>query len=281
MLRSWRAWTLAVLTALLIFCLICRAAGDKDAVRELNEAAVHHEIVTLTTAAKTVTVTSVSAVETTQTAVTAAPTEPEYAMTAAEPYLSEQKAEWLKERVNLLAGTCPDFIGWLFMADTSIDNAVVQGTDNQYYLTHAPDGRELEIGTIFLDCRCDRHFSDAANILYGHNMQSGMFGDLSYFEDADSFESHRYGWLMTPDQLFCIDFFAIAEVSAYDELFDVPCESQAWISRVAENAVQYRDTDISDSDRYIALSTCSSFQDGARTFFTGKLIPIEANYAIK
>ena len=278
MLKSWRFRIAAVLTAVLIICLICRAVNNKFFPPEQNEAALHHKIVTVTTAAKTTAAAEIHDAESTLTAVTEILTEPEYVMTAAEPYLSHQKAEWMKERTALLADTCPDFIGWLFMADTEIDNAVVQGTDNMYYLSHAPDGRELNVGTLFLDYRCDRGFADSTNILFGHNMQSGMFGDISYFEERESFDRHRYGWLMTPQQLYRIDFFALAIVSGYDELYDVPCESKQWIERIAENSVQYRETEFSESDRYIAFSTCSAAFENAREMFTGKLVHVEDNY---
>ena len=278
MLRSWRFRIAALLTAVLIICLICRGANNRSVLPERNESAVHHEIVTVTTAAKTTAATETYTTETTLTAVTEMLTEHEYVMTAAEPYLSRQKAEWMRERTALLAETCPDFIGWLFMADTEIDYAVVQGTDNMYYLSHAPDGRELDVGTLFLDYRCDRDFADGTNILFGHNMQSGMFGDIRHFEEDENFDSHRYGWLMTPQQLYRIDFFALAVVSGYDELYDVPCEPQQWIERIAENSVQYRETEFLEGDRYIAFSTCSAAFEDARAMFTGKLVPVEDTY---
>ena len=132
-------------------------------------------------------------------------TEPE--PDASVPEISERKIAELTAKMQKAAQFAPDLIGWIYMADTDIDYPVVQGTDNQYYLHHAPDGSENILGTIFLSYQCAPDFSDNLNILYGHNMQSGMFGDIRRFKEQDEFASHRYGWLLTKEVLFRIDFF--------------------------------------------------------------------------
>ena len=135
---------------------------------------------------------------------------------ASVPHLSEQKMSEIINHFRIASNYSEDLIGWIYLANSDINYPVVQGDDNQYYLYHAPDKTQNQLGSVFLDCHCNPDFSDNQNILFGHNMQSGMFGDIRSFKDRDCFEQHRYGWLFTKDNLYRIDFFALVIVSAYD-----------------------------------------------------------------
>ena len=95
---------------------------------------------------------------------------------ASVPYISESKMRELNRKMEEVSKYSTDLVGWIYIADSDIDYPVVQGTDNQYYLHRTPDGRRNDLGTIFLDCKCSSDFSDSQNILFGHNMQYGMFG---------------------------------------------------------------------------------------------------------
>lgn len=168
----------------------------------------------------------------------------------------------------------PDTVGWIEMFGTNINYPVVQGTDNQYYLHHAPDGSENILGTIFLSYQCAPDFSDDLNILYGHNMQSGMFGDIRRFKEQDEFVSHRYGWLLTKEALFRIDFYALAIISAYDELYDIPADSSAWQEALRARSMHYTETEPAADLPVLALSTCAVDFGDARALFTGRLVHI-------
>ena len=190
------------------------------------------------------------------------------------PYLTSSKLEELKARVRLMQETCSDFIGWLYVADSEMDLPVVQGTDNDYYLSHAPDGSEINEGTVFLDCHSSRDLSDLHNVLYGHNMSAGMFGDIRSFKDQAEFDRHRYGWFLTPDTLFRIDFFALAVVSTYDTAYDMKADHAKWLESVYSHALFTASLRPAENERILALSTCSVEFRNARALFTGRLVPV-------
>lgn len=53
----------------------------------------------------------------------------------------------LTERAKKLLAQNPDTVGYITIADTQVDNPVVQTIDNEYYLNHGFDGQEFrEIG---------------------------------------------------------------------------------------------------------------------------------------
>ena len=77
-----------------------------------------------------------------------------------------------------------DTVGWVKIDDI-IDNVVVQGVDNSYYLTKDFDGNFAEAGTVFLDQYCKINPSVECNniVLYGHNQMNGsMFGALTKYK---------------------------------------------------------------------------------------------------
>ena len=77
----------------------------------------------------------------------------------------------------------PSIIGWIQSEGTVINYPIVQGANNEFYLHHLPDGVPHPWGAIFLDYRNSGDFSDASNLIYGHNMRSGdMFGSLKQYK---------------------------------------------------------------------------------------------------
>ncbi|SEK96253.1 sortase B [Ruminococcus albus] len=180
--------------------------------------------------------------------------------------------EIIREKLKQLSKECPDLIGWLYVEDSNIDYPIVQGNDNQYYLHHGADGLENEHGAIFLDKICRADFSDDQSILYGHNMGDTMFGDIRKFRDPAEFEKHRSGRLITMTASYRIEFFALAIVSAFDTVYDVPAPKTQWVDIIRSNSICLADTELTDEDRYIALSTCSFDYENARFLFVGKLI---------
>lgn len=267
MLRSVRFWIAAVLVVTALICTIQKPAILPS---PSSSNAQHQTVAALrqgsadTTASETVDVSDTTAVsETTATELK------EYA--ASVPVVSEHKKMFLFERIDILSKKCKDFIGWIYVADSDIDYPIVQGTDNQYYLHHAPDGTENEVGSIFLDYKCAGDFSDKQNILFGHNMQSGMFGDIRSFKEQEKYDSHRYGWIYLNDRQYRIDFYALAIVNAYDPMFDIPTDGAKWQKWIKDNSMYYTEGIISDDDSCVALYTCDSEYEDARTLFVGKL----------
>lgn len=166
-----------------------------------------------------------------------------------------------------------DAVGWLYIPDSEINYPIMHGGDNDFYLHHAYDGSSLKSGSIFLDYRCENRLMNPINIVYGHNMGNGsMFAGLLKFADSAYFESHRYGWLAIPDTVYRIDFFSCAKADMNDELYDGSTPVSQWIPHIADKSAVFRDTDFSEDDRFISLSTCSYEFENARTILTGKLI---------
>ena len=193
--------------------------------------------------------------------------------TAVSGILPDDVHQSLIDSAQSLNNAYPDAMGWLYIPNTSISYPVMQSDDNDYYLSHAYDGSYLKAGSVFLDNRCENRFMNPINIVYAHNMRNGsMFAGLLKFADYAYFESHRYGWLATPETVYRIDFFSCAKADMNDELYDGSTPVDEWLSHLSDISVVSENADFSGNDRFISLSTCSYEFENARTILTGKLV---------
>lgn len=177
----------------------------------------------------------------------------------------------------------PDVCAWLTIDGTSIDYPVVQGDDNFEYLNTDVRGDFSLSGSVFLDCRNARGFTDSYSLVYGHHMEGGaMFGTLDSFVEEGFFDEHAEGLLFLPDRALGIEVFALVKTDAYDEQFFNPgdlqeAEMEALVERVKGDAMRFRDIGIDRSDKIIALSTCADAGTAGRTVVLGRLSELEAN----
>lgn len=99
----------------------------------------------------------------------------------------------------------PDIIGWINIPGTTINSPIVQGADNEFYLTHNFEGFEDPRGCIFLDTACKPDFSDANSILYGNNFEGVKFSDLVKFLDPAFLGSHTVAEIYSPGRTYNIE----------------------------------------------------------------------------
>lgn len=171
----------------------------------------------------------------------------------------------------------PDVLGWIQVYGTNIDYPLLQGENNDKYLSRDAKGAYSLSGGIFLDYRNDRSFQDFNHIIYGHHMEyHTMFGDISEFKDKDFFESHRYGRLYYGGRDWGIEFFAFLEEDAYNTFLYNPGikekeARQKYLEDIYRTAVYSRKTDVTGEDRLVLLSTCTTNLTNGRHILAGRL----------
>ncbi|MCL1974846.1 MAG: class B sortase [Firmicutes bacterium] len=154
--------------------------------------------------------------------------------------------------------------GWLNIPDTQIDYPFVSPEDNDYYLRRDLNGNPASAGTLFIDYRCKKDFSDFNTIIYGHNMKNNsMFGDIKLFADTGFFEMTEMGTLFLTDTTYSLEFFAYMVVRADDKIvFSTGVKQDNYFEYVKKNARNYREADT--EAKVVTLSTCSYEFNGAR-----------------
>ena len=97
-----------------------------------------------------------------------------------------------------------DVAGWLYMeALPNINYPIVQGSDNDFYLHHTYKKESIFAGSIFVDCKNTKDFSDQNTIVYGHNMKNGsMFGTLKQYKLQETIDKSPYFWVITPKEAY-------------------------------------------------------------------------------
>lgn len=200
----------------------------------------------------------------------------EAVITTASPELSAEVKQSLIDSAVSLNNAYPDALGWLYIPDTVISYPILQSDDNFYYLDHAYDGTPLKAGSVFLDYRYEGRFQNPINIVYAHNMKNGsMFAQITRFKNDSFFESHKYGWLATPETVYRIDFFSLAVADWHDSLYEGDTEISEWIPHLYGKSAESREMTYSDDDRFVSFSTCSYEFTNARNILTGKLVEVK------
>ncbi len=102
----------------------------------------------------------------------------------------------------------PDTKAWIKITGTGVNNVIVQGEDNNYYLNHDFNGNESVSGTVYSSYLNTWDGKDDNTILFGHNMMNGQFFSYlvhyvpNYFGGSDPvafYKIHPTIMMATPD----------------------------------------------------------------------------------
>lgn len=175
---------------------------------------------------------------------------------------------------DALTAINPDVVGWIYLEGCGIDYPIVQGGDNDYYLSHLFNGDKNRSGSIFLDFRNDPAFSDRNSVIYGHHMNNGsMFAGIVKYGDQAFYDANPTFELFTPWASYTVNIFAGYAANVQDEAWKVRLDDDAdfaqWIEeRIRKSAFQSGITP-SATDRIVTLSTCTNTSQDTRFILFG------------
>lgn len=179
----------------------------------------------------------------------------------------------------------PDVCAWVTLDNTKIDYPILQGETNLTYINTDVYGNFALAGSIYLDTRNSRDFSDAYSLLYGHHMENSlMFGDLDLYKDKKFFDANSTGTLILPNAAYKLEIFACLSVNASDEtIFGVErwrLNINGLVSYAEENSMHLRGTTLDklkamEAPQVLALTTCSSDYTDARTIVLAVMQPYQ------
>lgn len=186
---------------------------------------------------------------------------------AEDKQLAEIHVDW-----DALLAANPDTVGWLYVPGTVINYPVVQGKDNDHYLTYDFDGEQgwlANYGAIFMDYRNKPDMTDQQIFIYGHHMNDGsMFADLAGFTDQARFDECRSVYLLTPQGNMKFKSFSLVHVPGDDAIVQTEFSTQqdmvAYIQDKIDNSVvAVSDTPpASNIRKALALATCDDVGEG-------------------
>lgn len=175
----------------------------------------------------------------------------------------------------------PNTVGYVNIPGC-VDEPVVKGSDNDYYLNHNFYDNQRQCGTCFADYRSKLGAYERSDniVLYAHNQKDGtMFGNLDYYRWDPAY------WLKNPfvyfntnyseDTYVIISSFVINTLPEHDNgnsVFDYqnyinfsdeyPYET--FMDEITKRSTIITGVDCSKDDDYLTLSTCSTEWDESR-----------------
>ena len=198
-----------------------------------------------------------------------------------EETINQQTERILK--VQKLQEENSDIVGWLEIEGTSINYPVLQGTDNEYYMTHNYKKQKSKNGSIFLTKDYDWSIPSSNLLIYGHNLNNGtMFQELLKYEKEEFYKEHPIIRFTTNKEdaeyeiisVFKSRVYYKTEKNVFRYYFFVNANSEAEYNEFVQNAKKASLYDIDKTakfgDQLITLSTCSYHVEDGRFAVVGR-----------
>ena len=178
-----------------------------------------------------------------------------------------------------------DIIGWIEIEGTNISYPVLQGQDNDYYLTHNYKKEKVSGGSIFLDK--DYDFSIPSNnlLIYGHRNKKGlMFEDLIKYKDESFYKEHPTIRFTTPTEDSTFEIISAfnsrvyykSEKNVFRYYYFINADSKEEFDEYVENSKKASLYDTGKTAYYreqlLTLSTCDYTQENGRFVIVAKKI---------
>ncbi len=173
----------------------------------------------------------------------------------------------------------PDIVGWLYCEGTVINYPVVQGKDNSFYISHLSDGSKNINGSLFVDYRNGKNFTDENTVVYGHHMKNGsMFASLVHYRSQAYYDKHPKLYFLTPGRNYSIELFSGFICKSNAAFFNRQIKPEADFAAYLEDSKKNSDfksgVNVAVTDRILTLSTCTYEYKNARYVVQGKIVSL-------
>ena len=206
------------------------------------------------------------------------PEEPEEKQEIEEEIVIEKPE--LGEEIAELKAKNDDVVGWLQIPDTEIDNAVVQTTNNEFYLRKDELKQYSWTGCYWIDFECTvgptAEDLGRSTVIYGHNVNyddgkdKERFSQLFHFADEQWAKEHPSIYFSTPEEDMAWEVFAVAYTTDDFNYIQVLKDRKVSNEQITEaqminivnearerSEYDYNDVEVNGDDKIITLSTCS------------------------
>lgn len=263
--NNW-PWTIALVVAILVFAVslwkltgILKDYHDVDAEYEGIAASQEQETVPVPSQPKQ----EIQLNESQETAAAAQATLEVIVETEDVPEETEEPFVLYVPNFASLKNTNSDVIGWIQIPGTKVNYPIVQGSDNEYYLTHTVNGEENPGGAIFMDADIENRFEDKNAIIYGHNLKSGaMFSRLNRYARKSFWNANRYIYITTPFGMDVYEVFSAYQTTADADIyyygFSEDQYYQDYLDRITSYSIFNAGVAVGVDDYIITLSTCAN-----------------------
>ncbi|HFL3696598.1 TPA: class B sortase [Clostridioides difficile] len=177
----------------------------------------------------------------------------------------EEELPYLKVDIQKLKAKNKDIIGWLRIPSIALDMPLVQGNDNEFYLSHNIDKIKNSAGWAFIDSRNNLDYLDMNTVLYGHNLKNKQFGLLKKLLDNNINNKKDFDLIQftTEDKEMIFKICSIYIVKennwSYTEIsFEKDDRKASFIKNIKEKNIKkfFDKNNLSFGDKLLTFSTC-------------------------
>lgn len=178
-----------------------------------------------------------------------------------------------------------DIKGWLEIAGTNISYPVLQGTDNDYYLTHSYKREKVSGGSLFIDKDYSFTLPSSNLLIYGHRNKKGlMLEDLVKYQDESFYKQHQTIRFTTETAdteyeiigAFNSKVYYQNETNVFRYYYFVNAGSEQeynnFIANVKKASLYNTGKTATYEDQLLTLSTCEYSQDNGRFAVVAKRV---------
>ena len=185
-----------------------------------------------------------------------------------------ERMELLKE----LQKENSDIVAWIEIEDSKINYPVLQGEDNDYYMTHTYKKEYSKDGSLFLDKDYDWNKPSTNLLIYGHNNigSKEMFVDLMNYKDEEYYNTHKTIRFTTAEEdteyeiiaVFLSRVYYKSEKDVFRYYFFINAENEQEFNEYVQNSKEASLYNIEATAKYgdqlLTLSTCSYHTEDGR-----------------
>lgn len=173
-------------------------------------------------------------------------------------------------------------IGYMYIPSIDCRLPMVQGDDNDYYLTHTFNKEYSANGCLFEDYRITGGLSANHVIIYGHNMRNGaMFGRLKNYQNYSFWNGtgNSVFYIYTGNVIREYKIFScyISEAISDTYTFNFPtlASMRDYAANMKAKSMYETGVDVSNATQIVTLSTCTN--DGEQRFIVHGMYVGEAS----
>lgn len=171
-----------------------------------------------------------------------------------------------------------DIVGWLEIEDSNINYPVLQGTDNDYYMTHNYKKQYSKNGSLFLDKDYDWNLPSSNLLIYGHNNRGSneMLVGLMNYKNEDYYKTHKTIRFTTNEEdaeyeiisVFLSRVYYKSETDVFRYYYFINAENEQEFNEYVQNSKEASLYNIEATaeygDQLLTLSTCEFSQEDGR-----------------
>jgi len=164
-----------------------------------------------------------------------------------------------------------DIVAWIEIENSKINYPVLQGEDNDYYMTHTYKKEYSKDGSLFLDKNYDWNKPSSNLLIYGHNNigSKEMFVDLMNYQDEEFYNTHKTIRFTTAEEDAEYEIIAVfksrvyykSETNVFRYYFFIDAENEQEFNEYVQNSKEASLYDIEATAKYrrSAFNTINMF----------------------